>query len=275
MGLWPIAAVGVLAASQLVLVLVLCHVQHGIAVRRRRSAIGPPPRRPGPDVEGERVTLEGTLQSVDPSRDTSPLVVSRVGRGRRVGSRTALVLAVGDDHVALDGEMEVVVGSRERVPPDDDGRPDLLALCREVSAGDHVIVRGTLRRASTTAPSTYRRNAIRWSLHGEREPLRIAFEGRPRLGGTHRFFVAALPSGCVAAAGALAIAGAAVVGMGPSRPPPDAPPIEPGTLTAASRQACHDASGDDFAQVGAASAVGPACRGELSPDEAPLQRPRQ
>jgi hypothetical protein len=242
----PVVAVLGLVASQLLLVGVMWRIQRAAATHRRRAAFGTEPDLLVSAVDGEAVTLRGTLVTGGP--------IVRRCRGVRQPLVLDAELLVDGAAVRLSGPCEVVVGSREVVLGAEHG------VRRELYSGDRVLVQGCLRRVPCEGAVGYRDNPERWIVVAEDDGMvALAFAGLPQTSGLFRVVASALPSGWIAAAGATAICGS-VLAAAHARPA-----AQPhGTLV------------DGAPPVGALAArpAGPASRaGSLSEPRAPAVQP--
>jgi hypothetical protein len=200
------------------------------AAAAARDRLGAPAAALVKPSEGMRVTLtgrvvveEGACQRLDDGGDAAAASAAYALRGREGAWITGLnvraprlALAVGEAVVALEGPVEVTVGSREahrglplgRLPRAvqdrvargfAQGAPhfrDHVTVLRSVAAGDAVRVSGVLRREAPGAEAAgYRGAASHWALvpdgdaaqaaagAGALGGLRLAFEGAPRFSG--------------------------------------------------------------------------------------------
>ncbi|MCA9665377.1 MAG: hypothetical protein KC503_07305 [Myxococcales bacterium] len=195
-------------------------------VARARKTLGEP-RSLAPSAAGEEITLVGTLRCVTPDDEAAPVLpdcqrledqrtaaVSSAAavedEARSVSLRaSSLAVDVGGIAVELDGDVDVLVGSRERLPGRRVGRTRgdvahrvwLAAggtetfdarqhlVYRSLQPGDRVRVRGRLERVAAVGDDElgYRELGGRWRLtcNGE-TPVKLAYEGRPqRVGPDH------------------------------------------------------------------------------------------
>lgn len=269
--LWPIVLAALLL-SALAIAFARPRIAAARAAARARRDLGPPDGALDKPSDGMRVTLAGEIALEDGAAkvarfedggDAAAASASYTLAGRGDASITGLnlradrlALRVGAASVALEGPVEVVVGSREvqhgkalrdmpRAVQDrvasgfQLGSPhfrDQVTALRSIANGDVVRVSGVLRRDAGGEAAGYRGAADQWKLvpDGDEEQaaaggaaprgLRMAFEGTPRFEGPRagwyaRHAGAALVLGVVSLSLAGEIAAATIRDQVPHRAP--------------------------------------------------------
>lgn len=172
----------------------------------RRAPLGQPLGKTAELHEGPAL-LAGRIEAeaADPTA-----VTALVYRAGLPGSDTAdepmaharaghLVLTVGDERVAIEGAVDVIIGSRERpfrrarprpealsaaLEPWDHRLDDLVITERTLSSGDEVWAAGSLERGGGESKGSYRDRAEKWRLVPPPAPrgqgISLAFAGTPR-----------------------------------------------------------------------------------------------
>jgi hypothetical protein len=186
----------------------------GARAKRIRASLGEPRTAVADGMGAGVVTLEGTLRADGTAPATrfpyGMSLMEEVTQGAVTAPHGALALEVSGRAIAIDGDVQVILGSRETFEAAGKG------MIRALADGDEARARGRLEPVAADTASSYRERAVAYRLRPDGVAVPLAFAGTPRASAGRRHALAAIGAGAIGAVAGFAGAYA--------RPEPIAPP---------------------------------------------------